>query len=444
MPINEKRLRLDTLYRQRIIESIEARKGGTTSSAAGSCTTNDQDTTTTTIENLVQLMHQSRQLQAHVEEYRAEIRRKTEGVSKETLREKIGQLERLQIDIKRGLNQLPNVLAEEKPFTAVLETNKLEPPQEIGVQHQQRMDPLYDIQAYETVKGEQFTCCWTARGHTLTQALQTQLHRFLNLHDISYHGLPFSELDKIVQSLYQTKYYDSNLPLCATFVAFCDNIQKDIRERQRQQSWKHCKIPTMHSNTLIQLNAVTGPSEMHDSSPFQRRILLQLLQFYRLLGPSVRIRQIPASQLDSAEACRWVLESEMKGKPVCLAYVSNFTDYKTSTTLHGNTGQPVHSVNGTICSLTETLVWMAYHSSTSEGVKLPPVLRLSTHLYPYCRQVSVNAKGKRVVSTQSSSDLRNHQQMIRPLDVSTLRLPAPTNLIQGESSTNPFDFLPMY
>lgn len=288
-------------------------------------------------------------------------------------------------------------------------------------------------------------------------------------------------------------YYDRQLPVysilstisAATSAAALgsdddgDKIM-DPRESDRQASWRPARskqrLPwhqTVSVARQIQMVALVGPSLSADSRPLLLESMLRIRDLYQQLVPHavLCIRAVPAIALHPAEASRLVLEgtlplaataSSSRPPVVCmLAHLGNFLDYCAGDIRHGTTNERLHVLQGTVCSLPETMEWVLQHGAGANEVQLPAILtampgsNLPATL-PYQKTVTMGKNGKRIIrsivrkdekeSGDSKQQLQLQQppvkQLVGPMDNG---LPQPSlDEIQLEAASTPFGFLPFY
>lgn len=248
----------------------------------------------------------------------------------------------------------------------------------------------------------------------------------------------------------------------------------DPRETARIQSWNRpqnssrseSKRPPWHQKVQpqqqLQILALTGPSLAADSRPLQRQLMERVRAIYQQLAgdngsTKVRTRVVPPTELAQMESSRLVVEgccwprTTNQRPPVCLAYLSNLQDYyccgsSTSKIRHGTTKEGIHVVQGTLCSIAETLEWVCQAHASADRVPLPRLLRLSESSLAYVHKVTIKKGGKKVVegipAAASKNEAKNDTKDLRFGEVDVLQ-PTPER-IRAEALSTPFGFLPFY
>jgi hypothetical protein len=306
-----------------------------------------------------------------------------------------------------------------------------------------------------------------------------------------------SWLSVIQQQHAGKKYLDKQLPLIHLLACTSTNDDASTimptssttttttptREQLRRASWQTRPQRGWHQRLLLshgvvwQVLAVTGPCLEVDSRPLQLQLVQLVLDWYRALVPHARVRArvVPPSQLLTAEASCVVLEGMIRGRTkrgtttVCLGYVSNFLSYASrNVRLAGSTRREgLHVLQGTLCSIPETMEWILRHSDCSSAthLTLPDCLVChggSRHL-AWVRRFVVRKNGARIAqdvvaepmvvvdvdsaetrATESSTTTTKQMALRSSPSSRSAAVVLTEHEIRLEARSCPFNFLPFY
>ena len=238
----------------------------------------------------------------------------------------------------------------------------------------------------------------------------------------------------------------------------------DAREQLREKSSSFLPAAKGMESTIHNILILTSSTYV-DSRTAQKEWIKRLSDYYLSLLPDdcenpkqhVRQRVVTPSDLLPAEASRVVVEGHLPATDqwILLAYISNFSDFPSrACRIKNNQQQFCHVLQGTLCSVPETMCWQASHSKGS--LQFPAALchYHPDDVVPQVKTFDTTKNGRLQLKSISLEDCKPASAKKKP---SSIRKDGPSRIkvlelngkasnqqIKGEALCTPFNFLPFY